>query len=188
VLLALFIFAIVIVIISTSLIQLLNNTNIMRDKQSRLVDIQSMLAMIQFDLSQVINVNENANQGQIQGSFYSKDNALHFYKMGNVNPNFSYNRTSLEEVEYRLEQDKLLRFSKDSDETRFYKQVLIDKVTSIQWQFMDAQGRQYALWPPVQDWTFKTPLVIVALVELADQGKLEIVVEASNHEIPQIKS
>lgn len=182
VLVALFIFVILTAIIAGSLLQLLTNSKIIRAEQARLMDVQTMLATLQFDLSQVADRPEFTTLGQAKGSFYTKANSLHFYKMGNVNPGFQFNRTSMEEVEYRLEAGKIIRLSKSSDDGTFHKQILLTDVHKLNWKFLDAQTREYGIWPPTQDWAFKVPVIITGIVELPDYGVIEIMAESSNHE------
>ncbi len=177
VLLALFIFVIVVGIITGSMVQVLNNSKIIKDKESHLMDLQTMLSILQFDLMQVVEAPLFSNNNQARGSFYANSHMLHFYKLGNVNPDYRFNRTSIEEVQYTLENNTLFRMSKNSNEGEFFKQALIGKVNNLTWTFYDDNAKQYTLWPPVQDFAYKTPIAIVARITFEQEGIIELAVE-----------
>lgn len=185
VMVALFIFVIITAIISASLMQVLSNVKTVRIKQERLMDIQTVLATMQFDLSQIIVKPEISETGIAPGSFYTRENSLHFFKMGNVNPAFQLKRSSIEEVIYRIEEGNLIRLSKSSDENNYFRQIVLNDVQDLQWQFLDPKGAQYAIWPPTQDWAYKIPVITIGLLTLADYGVITITAEASNYEINQ---
>lgn len=176
VLTALFIFVIVMAIVSYSLIQVINNVNILKKTEKRLAQIQMMLSIVTFDLSQIIN-----KETEQKASFYTETNKLHFIKTGNINPHYQYNRSSLEEIEYRLENSKMIKASKEVDKNSFKPQILLEEVVSLKWVFIDDKFKEYTLWPPTQDWRFEKPIAIKLIIELSDIGLIEKIVDTGHH-------
>ncbi len=182
VLAALFIFVIVVAIISGSFLQILKSVKFSSSSEERLSDIQVMLSTLQFDFSQVINKVEVKKINQIQGSFYTSGNKLHFVKTGDINPDYQMKRSCLEEVEYYLEGNKIIKNLKEDDKPTFKKEVLLDKVQSFKWIFIDQKFGQYPNWPPTQDWQYNTPAAIKLTIELEDIGTIEKIIEMAHHE------
>lgn len=184
VLAALTIFIIIISIVSYSFIQILKNTDGVKVKEERIIAIQAMVTILQFDLSQVISKVSLSQKNPIQpvGSFYTRAKHLHFYKTGNINPDEEYNRSSLEEVEYYLENNQLIKLSKNDTQSNFKKQVLLENVTGFDWVLYDNQLGQYPNWPPTQDWQYTTPAIIKLTITLADVGKIEKIIDMANHD------
>src|SRR5437762_486428 len=104
VLIALFIFVIIISTIGYSLIHIAQSVKSLKVTEQRLTEIQLMLTLVNFDLNQVIN-----KERPDQGSFYTRANKLHFIKTGNINPHYQFNRSCLEEVVYHFENSNLVR-------------------------------------------------------------------------------
>ncbi len=182
VLAALFIFVIVIAIISGSFLQILKSVKFSKGNEERLADIQVMISTLQFDFSQVINKVEVKKNNQLQGSFYTSGNKLHFVKTGDINPDYELKRSCLEEVEYYLEGNKIIKSFKEDNIVSIKKEILLDKVHSLKWVFIDQKLAQYPNWPPTQDWQYHTPAGIKITMELEDIGTIEKVIEMAHHE------
>lgn len=180
VLAALFIFVILVSMISFSFMRMLKNTEIIKANEDRLVDVQMALVTMQFDLSQVVNKPLIINNHDSQGSFYTRNNSLHFYKMGNINPEERFNRSSIEEIEYKIIDGNLVKRSKEDNTSKTTNQILLRNVTSLEWRFIDTRFSNYSLWPPTQDWEFKIPLAIKFTLNLQDLGSIEKMVELAN--------
>lgn len=183
VLASLAIFVIVVAIISFTFIQILKNVDIVKRKEERISDIQAMLTVLQFDFSQVIakTIIQKSNK-EPKGSFYTQNNLLHFCKSGNINPNYEFKRSSLEEVEYAVEKGQLIKSFKNDQDNRYKKQILLDNVQNIQWVFYDTNLGQYTNWPPTQDWAYTTPIAIKLTLKLNDFGTIEKTIDMANHE------
>ncbi len=184
VLATLVIFFIIISIVSVTLVQILNNVDSIKQKEQRLTSIQEMITIFQFDLSQVTAkvTQSDTNKNQLLGTFYTKNNILHFYKSGYINPGYEYNRSSLEEVEYRLDKQQLIRLSKTDNEKSYRTQVILDNVSDFKWVLYDKKLSQYTNWPPTQDWQFLTPTAIKLEVNLKDLGQIVQIVDMASHE------
>jgi general secretion pathway protein J len=182
VLAALFIFIILVSMVSFSFIRMLKNTELIKAKEERLVDVQMALVTLQFDLSQAIDKQMIINKNDLQGSFYTRNNALHFYKMGNINPEEQFNRSSIEEVEYKIIDGDLIKRIKEDDTSKPINQILLRGVTSMEWRFIDSKFSTYSLWPPTQDWQFKIPSAVNLTLTLKDMGPIEKMIELANHD------
>ncbi|MBS0287055.1 MAG: type II secretion system minor pseudopilin GspJ [Proteobacteria bacterium] len=182
VLAALTIFIIIISIISYTFLQILKNTDSVKLKEERIIAIQSMITILEFDLSQVIaKVSQSQNSPQPTGSFYTRANHLHFCKTGNINPDYEYDRSSLEEIEYYLENEQLVKLSKNDKQVTYKKQILLDNITGFEWALYDNRLGQYKNWPPTQDWQYTTPSIIKLTITLKDVGKIEKIIDMANH-------
>lgn len=172
VLITLFIFVIIVSIISYSFIQILKNTEMVKAKEERLVDIQVAINTLSFDLSQVIP----------KGPFTQHNNKLHFFKIGNMNPYYQFNRSSIEEVSYQLNNNMLYRISKEDNTADTQKQVLLQQVQAFQCVLFDKNLKQYTLWPPTADWSSNTPFAIQITMVLEDVGMIQKMIEMVPHE------
>lgn len=183
VLAALAIFVIIVGIISFTFIQILKNIDLVKQKEERLSDIQAMLTVIQFDLSQVIekaDIQKGTNQPK--GSFYTLNNLLHFCKTGNINPDDQFKRSSLEEIEYYIENNQLIKKFKNDENNAYKTQLLLDQVQQLKWVFYDAKLGQYTNWPPTQDWAYTTPIAIKLTIVLKDYGEINKTIDMAHHE------
>jgi general secretion pathway protein J len=183
VLIALSIFVIIIAIISSSFIQILKNVDSTKHHEERLADIQSMLMILQFDLSQAIAKTEKQkNINAPQGSFYTKNDKLHFCKMGNVNPYYEFNRSTLENVQYSIENGRFIRNFKNTEELNYKSQNLLNDVESVKWIFYDSKLNQYNIWPPIRDFEYKTPSAIKITIMIKNFGQIEKYIAMANNE------
>lgn len=182
VLIALFVFIMVMFIVSVGFIQILKNGTSLRASQDRVNRLQLMLSIISFDLAQAVITFEGNSTARMRGAFYADQRRLHFIKTGNINPNDQFDYSSLEVIEYLVEGNTLVRLSKNSNETTYKKLLLWQGVSGIRWQFIDSLNRQYDIWPPTQDWAYKNPRVVKIIMQLADFGPIEKVVELASYE------
>lgn len=182
VLAALFIFIILVSMVSFSFIKMLKNTELIKANEERLVDVQMALVTLQFDLSQAVSKEMIINSHDLRGSFYTRDNLLHFYKIGNINPQDQFNRSSIEEVEYSIVDGNLVKRTKEDNDSKVINQIVLRGVTSIEWRFMDKKFSYYSLWPPTQDWQFRIPFAVTFTLNLKDIGPIEKVIELANNE------
>jgi len=180
VLVALFIFVILVSMISFSFTRLLKNTEIIKSNEERLIDIQTALVTLQFDLAQTIAKPIVISSNELQGSFYTQSNVLHFYKTGNINPEERLARSSIEEIQYKIVNNNLIKITKEDNSTKTINQILLRGVDALEWQFIDKNLAYYSLWPPTRDWQFEIPIAVKFTLTLPDLGPIEQIIELAN--------
>ncbi len=174
VLIAMFIFVIIMATIGFSLIYILKNIEILKKTENEITEIQLMLTLVNFDLNQVVD-----KEAPGKGSFYTSDNKLHFIKTGAINPANQFNRSNLEEVEYQLENNNFIRAYRMDDDHHYKKQSLLTHVTSLKWIFIDDNNHEYTLWPPTQDWQYNKPKAVKLRIETKALGPIEKIVDTA---------
>ena len=177
VLIVMFIFSIVSMLILLTFSQVSKNKIILQNNGERLQELQAAIALIVFDLSQVVAKTEPDSSARLQGTFYSRNNDLHFYKLGNINPQYQNHFSSLEKIRYFLKDKQLIRESYLAEEGKVFTQIILNKVTSLEWHFIVNKANSYDLWPPVEELKFKIPVGVRIVVNTEDYGMLEKIIE-----------
>lgn len=183
VLAALAIFIVIVAIISATFTQMLKNIDIVKQKEERLTEIQAMLTILQFDLSQTISKTDlQGPNRQPKGSFYTQNSILHFERTGNINPEFILQRSTLQSIEYFIKNEQLIKRFKNDGENSFKEQVLLSGVQAFEWIFWDNNKGQYTNWPPTNDWAYLTPMAVKLNITLNDYGTIEKIIDMGHHE------
>lgn len=171
ILIATFIFSIMVMLVSLALNQYFMNKKLLEEKADILIKGQLAFSIIDNDFKQVVNWKRTVRQDE-SGSFYTKSGKLHFAKMGYINPDFQLKQSTLQKVEYQLNDNKLIRITLDVNDQVKSRRILLENVTKMQWQFYDLNLKQYTLWPPVQQIRDQLPYGVRITVWHSQLGKI----------------
>jgi len=181
ILIALFIFAILAVIVSIGLSSVLETRDSSQMHVQRLAEIQMAMSVMERDLSQII-VREVLNEaGEVEESLYETaengNQRIAFTRAGYVNPLSRYNRSTLQRVEYYLEGGDLIRENWESLDrvanSESQTRVLLSRVSELNWKFLDDNLKFHTLWPPVESLAFEIPKGIELEINLEDWGLIK---------------
>lgn len=119
--------------------------------QNRVAELQKAYIRLRDDFQQVRNRPIRDNFGDLQPGLIGADNAtVEFTRGGWRNP-LSQPRSTLERVAYRLNDNALHRSSwrtlDRAQDTAAVDVVLLQGVTDLRWQFLDAQYQWQSRWP-----------------------------------------
>lgn len=182
VLIALFIFSIATYLAGVSIIESQRYEKVIKERTKRLVHVQRAMTLMAQDVVQAV-AKTKQRDGQMAGSFFTEDNRLFFTRMGQINPDFNKNESSLKDVILYLENENIIRETKTVEADQYTKSVLLKEVTSLEWLFYDQQLKEYNIWPPTQDWLYKIPRLISLRVTLPNYGTIERTIALSGETI-----
>lgn len=182
VLIALFIFAIATYLAGVSIIESQRYEKIIKERTKRLVQVQRAMTLMAQDVVQVV-AKVKDNNGRGVGTFYTQDNRLYFTRMGQINPDYIEEKSSLQDVIFYIEDENIIRETKALEDNDYIRTVLLKKVDSVAWLFYDNQLKEYDIWPPTQDWQFKIPTLIRLKVTLPNYGTIERAIALSGEVI-----
>ncbi len=153
ILIALMIFAIVGVMAAISLHRMIRTTTALKAADNQLMQLQVAMTLLRRDTAQMINrpvINNDGSQDPAMAA--SGDNKISFTRTGMSNP-FSVNvRSNMQRVAYNLERGQFVRLTWTVLDLppgqKGEKQVLLDNVQSLSWQFIAGDGHTTTIWPP----------------------------------------
>lgn len=152
-LIALFIFVLTMTIAVYGVIQLTKHSDSYHKKQIKLIELQSALILFQFDLMQTIQRYKLNNQNQVEPVFWGNKNEIWFNKIGGYN----------EKVHYYLNDKKIYRNN----------QIILEDSSTLEFRFVDKEGKSYEIWPPIQEWAYLRPNGIKISINSHDFGQFE---------------
>lgn len=173
VLATLLIFVLVSMMLFTALNQVQRSKVINDENAIRLEKLQEAFSLLQFDMTQVVADSDLDNKNNPQGTFYTQGRNLYFHRLGFINPNYAYRRSTVEKVSYLWEGNTLIRRSQAKLDTETNEIILFENVKRVQWHFLGKEKEQHGLWPPVQNLRFEIPRVVHLVLELNDLGVIE---------------
>ncbi len=191
ILIALFIFSIIAVIVSTALTSVLKSRGATQESVQRLAEIQMAMSVIERDLSQIIIREVHNEEGNLEQTLYeTSENGsqrIALTRAGYANPLSAYRRSTLQRIEYKVSNGKLIRINwpvldRVSD-TQFQERELLSDVADVKWRFLDVGLKFHDLWPPVESLAFEVPAAIEIEVTLTDLGVIKRLIMISNREI-----
>lgn len=151
-LVAITIFAIISAVAYTGLEQVEDGQKQLSDSENRLAQIQMTFVNFERDIQQVVHRPIRNQYGNREPSVMGQGEFLLELTRGGLRNPAHVARSSLQRVAYTLEDDKLERLywlvldrAQDSVPV---KQVLLDKVSSIDISFLDQAGNWSHAWPP----------------------------------------
>ena len=180
VLLALFIFAIVMTMIAGGFNVAMRAEQQVAEASKQLKVIQLAETIITRDLEQIIQRPIRDENGELQPAFIFApldENMLQFTRAGNINPQSSAKRSTLLRVAYSLIDGNLVRktwrvldrnFDSEPDQ-----RILLQNVAGLQLQILNEDNQFYELTERL----ITTPRVLQLTIALSDQGNMTRIIK-----------
>lgn len=151
-LVAVAIFAIISAMAYTGIMQVEDGQKQLSNKENRLAQIQMTFVNFERDIQQVVHRPIRNRYGTEEASVMGQGEFLLELTRGGLRNPAHVARSSLQRVAYTLEDDKLERLYwlvlDQAQDTVPVKQVLLNKVSSIDISFLDQAGNWSNDWPP----------------------------------------
>jgi general secretion pathway protein J len=186
VLIAVSIFALISTIAMTNLIQVGRAGERISNAQQRLSDIQFAMAYMAKDMTQLINRKVRDKYGDEQEQFMLSENVLQFTHGGWSNF-LQQTRSQLQRVEYRLEDEILLReYWLQLDQgynDQPVKQSLLDGVEKFEVRLITTGKDKLDAWPASSSTgqaSSSPPVAVEISIEMKDFGLVRRIYEVSN--------
>ena len=132
------------------------------------------------DWTQVSTRSIRDQYGDEESNILIEDNVITFTRSGRSNL-LAQPRSSLQRVQYRLVDNKLVRRHWRSLDQAAGEEpiqiVLLNNVESFEVEFQNAVGQPIETWPIAQGTTATTPIVLAFRLELPDMGKITRLLE-----------
>lgn len=160
ILISLFIFSILILMVSQALNSTTTNHEILSKHAKRLLEIQIAFSIINTDFEQIVNKKKLGLKSTLQPVFLSNPDSLEFTHMGYLNPNHEAKRSTLQTVRYLFPGDTLVRQDRP----------ILTGIQNIHLQFLGPDKKWYSIWPPTQHWAKTLPIGIRVDCLLKDIG------------------
>lgn len=183
VMVALAVFAVMTVLATNGLYSVIQNRDILNQKNQILASQQIAIALISKDMAQIIDRPIIDASGQKQKSFLGNNQYLEFTRTGFQNP-LGLKQSSLQRVAYFWNEKGLQRktwqvldpVEVNENET----QLLIPGAQEVTWRYVNFQQKKLSNWPPLPDAKTQEepaptfPDAVVLAIKLPNWGKLEL--------------
>lgn len=184
ILVALLIFAIMGVLAAMSLRSMIRTHSMLKKSDASLTQLQIAMTLMRRDIVQVIDRPIIDSDGTAEAAFIgSGSNQIVFTRTGLQNPLNISMQSNMQRVGYVLEGDKLIRLTwnvlDQPPRAEPEKQVLLNHVQSLQWQFLTDKNQLVSSWPPAQGSNLKMqnqsslPKVVEMVMQIENQGTLQ---------------
>ncbi len=178
-LVAIAIFSMVSVMAYGGLNAVINNKKATEQASKRIASLQMAILRISNDLRQAVARSIRNEYGDRVAEMLVDENtaSISWTRAGYSNP-AQLKRSNLQRISYRLEKDRLLRYSwpvlDRAQDTTPMKTVILENVQMIQWRFLDEKNNWQSRWPVYSDNRSYQPLprAVELVMELGDMGKL----------------
>lgn len=151
ILVALFIFAIMGVLAAKSLQDIIRVHNHLKARDRQTMEVIMTMTLLRRDMNNAIDRPVLNADGQKSGAFLGSGNAITFTRAGILNPFDKSRQSNMMRMEYELDGDKFVRLTWSVldavPDTKPAKQVLLNDVSDISWQFIASNGKKASSWP-----------------------------------------
>lgn len=180
---AIAIFAVMTIMAYGGLSAVLRTREAVETSLARTAEIQKAVYRLQSDFEQARARPIRDEYGDLRPAFITENEGreglrVEFTRGGWRNPRL-LRRGALERVSYGLKEERLLRYSWQTldraQEDAPAEIPLLDKVTALEWQFLDAQRNWHGEWPPrnaTGDASDELPRAVELRLETADWGEI----------------
>lgn len=175
ILIALFVFTILSIIMSSALHNITTNQAVTEQRAARLDELQFALIIISRDLEQAVNRLSTDTTG-IDPAMIGAPDFIVFTHAGYANPFSSQNHSTLQRSSYLLENGNLKRANWPVlDHTLKIKpdeRILLTNVSEIHFEYLDSQKKFRPSWPPPDQTQSILPQAVRVTITLKDLGKI----------------
>ncbi len=174
------IFALMGVMAFGGLSEMTRNGQAVTDANDRLSDIQFAVVYFNRDWTQVSPRKIRNQYGDEESNIVIADDSITFTRSGWSNL-LGQRRSTLQRVQYRVEDDKLVRYywrslDQGIGETPV-RMVMLDEVESIEIAFQNALRQKIRTWPAEADPSGGYPILLDFTLELPDIGEIQRLLE-----------
>ena len=183
ILVALFIFAIIGFLAAASLHTVIRLHHELKKTDKQVLQLEFTMTLLRRDTMQAIDRPIRDSDGNPESAFVCDgSNSLIFTRTGLIDPFNSSRLSTMQRIGYVLSGTQLVRLTWDvldqPPHSRPEKQVLLDGVTSIHWQFRTRNNITSNSWPPVvgtnmQRENTDLPRAVLLLMHLKNGGVVE---------------
>jgi general secretion pathway protein J len=175
-LLALFIFAIISLILTATLHNILSNQSRLQQHNQSFTELQMALLLLSRDFEQIVNRPIINYSGTQEAALIGYTQQTTFTHTGLANPKNLEHRSTLQRTRYRLESGKLIREAwpvlDQAPRTQPQKRILLNNVTDLQFSYLSQQGRLEKLWPANDKQKNQLPRAIQIFIVTQEWGKI----------------
>lgn len=184
ILVALVIFAIMGVLAAMSLQSMIRTHSMLKKADASLTQLQMAMTLMRRDIIQVIDRPIINSDGAVETAFVARGgNQIVLTRTGLQNPLNISAQSNMQRVGYALEGDKLIRLTWDAldqpPRAQPEKQILLNHVQSLQWQFLTDKNQLVSSWPPAQGSNLtmenqsSLPKAVFMVMQIENQGVLQ---------------
>lgn len=177
IMIALFIFAIVSMILVSALHNILNEQSDVEKKAARLAQLQITLLLLSRDIEQTIDRPITNAAGKTE-DFLGAPHAITFTHAGLANPFGTIHRATLQRTRYQIENHHLIRMTwpvldqttKTVSDSRNLLNHLDD--TDLTFEYLDSKGTFQTTWPPRDKQEAKLPRAVRVSINIPNWGNI----------------
>ena len=152
VMVALFIFALITVILSAALHSMMTAQSATEKNAQRLSQAQMALLLFSRDLEQALDRPISDPNGNIEGSFLGSKQSLTFTHRGFASASRAANKSNLQRTRYRIDKDQFIRDTwtqlDQLPQTSFVTRPLLGQITHLHFRYLDDKKVYHLEWPP----------------------------------------
>jgi general secretion pathway protein J len=152
ILVALFIFSIIAVIMTHALHIIFDSQSVTEKHSAQLAQLELATLFMEHDFEQALDRPITNAQGNPEQGLLGKSDSVSFTHGGLSNPAGELTRSTLQRTSYILEKEHLVRASWEVldqvNASEASKRQLLDKISKLQFEYLDEQGHYNDRWPP----------------------------------------
>ena len=176
ILVALFVFAIISVLMTGALRSVMMTQEGTEKNAKRLRELQNALLIFSRDVEQTINRPVINPSGKEEASFIGEPRYFVFTHLGFANPTGRLAKSSIERTRYLINEHAFFRETwpviDAAPTTHFNKRQLLAYVSDVRFKYVDKNGRYYYTWPPLLQSNQALPRAVSITFTFPDWGTL----------------
>jgi len=176
ILIALFVFAIVSLMMVSALHNILNNQSRVEQRSKSFAELQLALLLLENDLEQTINRPILNAHGDQEAAFLGDATNITFTHTGLSNPFNQLHRSTLQRVSYQFSEKKLTRVVwpvlDQAPHTQSSQKLLLNDISDLRFTFMDQENHFQKEWPPTDKQKTSLPRAVQISFTLKSRGKI----------------
>lgn len=191
ILVAIFIVAIIAVIMVRSLQTVLAAKDGLTRNNEQLAELTLTMNYLRSDISSIVSRPVLDNNGNVLPAFQLQDTDDHFleFTRGNLANPLGERRSTLQRIGYKIQGGKLIRLTWDvldrASTSKSQQRVLLTGIRDWKWSFLDESLRNYSFWPPKLSDPSTLPIAVQISVFLKDQGEMTQIFPVAAHHFIQ---
>lgn len=176
ILVALSIFTLVAMMMTTGLHTILASQSQLEAKTKRLAELQMALLLFSRDAEQIMDRPITNAKGEVEQALVGGVSDVAFTHGGVANPLSQRPQSSLQRTRYLLDQNQLLRESSEvldqTAKTTYARRLLLREVDELELNYLDDHGHFQNQWPPFNGNANHLPHAIRITLILKNWGKI----------------
>jgi general secretion pathway protein J len=176
ILVALFVFAILSLILASSLRSVITAQSVTEKNAERLREMQLAILVISRDVEQAVDRSVKIAAGREEKALVGTPQGFSFTHMGIANPTGNLKRSTLQRTRYAYHDNKLWRMVwpvlDQAPETIAHSRQLLANVTYAQFQYLDKEKHFQSNWPVEGGDPRLLPLAIKVTLVISGWGKI----------------